>query len=287
MFPDIKIAGLVVLYNPEDIVVSNISSCAEQVEIIFVIDNSPVPNIEIVKRINKIKALTYISNGKNEGLAKALNMGAIKAIEHGYNFLLTMDQDSKPYPDMVERMLSCFSTHDPSTVGIVSPFHMLRNTPHKIKYGYREVLVTMTSGNLLNLEIYRTVGPFMDELFIDYIDHEYCLRLQMNGFKVIEVADALLEHNLGNIETFDFIVHTFATTNHSPFRRYFMTRNRFYLMNKYKLEFRAYCRHQLIEFFYELAHVFFFERQKIMKFRMVLKGYLDYKKNAMGKVVSF
>lgn len=38
----------------------------------------------------------------------------------------------------------------------------------------------------------------MNDLFIDSVNHEYCLRLQKNGYKVIQLNTAIFEHNLGN-----------------------------------------------------------------------------------------
>ncbi|TWJ32607.1 glycosyltransferase family 2 protein [Geobacter argillaceus] len=276
------IAGVVILYNPEDEVIENIRCCADQVETLFVIDNSASINIDLIERIKKIEQVRYLWNERNLGLATALNMGAAKAIEHGSDYLLTMDQDSRPAPDMVARMLDCLETYDAATVGIVSPCHMIRNMPCQGGGGCREVLVAMTSGNLLNLELYQRVGPFMDELFIDYIDHEYCLRLRRQGFRVVEAPAAILEHGLGHTVTRDFGIKRFSVTNHSPFRRYFMTRNRFSVMDRYREEFPEYCRQQQRAFFDELAGILFFERQKLKKFRMVLKGYLDYKRGVMG-----
>lgn len=278
----IKVACIVVLYNPGEDVFDNIQCCADQVGVVFIIDNSSTPDDNLVERIKKQKNLFYIKNERNLGLARALNMGAAKAIERGCDYLLTMDQDSRPAPDMVARMMDCLETFEPTTVGIVSPCHVIRNMPRQERVGCREVLVAMTSGNLLNLEVYQKVGPFLDELFIDYIDHEYCLRLHRQGFKVIEAPAALLEHGLGNTVTRDFGIKRFSVTNHHPFRRYFMTRNRFYVMNTYKEEFQGYYRQQLRAFFDELAGILFFERQKLPKFRMVLKGYLDYKRGVTG-----
>lgn len=276
------ISGVVILYNPEYEVIENIRCTADQADTLFVIDNSPSINVDLVERIKNIEKVRYIGNGKNLGLAKALNMGAAKAIEQGSAYLLTMDQDSRPAPDMVARMLACLAVYEQAEVGIVSPCHVIRNMPRPERTGCREVLVAMTSGNLLNLEVYKKVGPFEEELFVDYIDHEYCLRLHRQGFKVIEAPAARLEHGLGDIVTRDFRIKRFSVTNHSPFRRYFMTRNRFYVMRKYKTEFREYYRQQLRAFLDELAGILFFEKQKLQKFRMVLKGYLDYKRGVTG-----
>ena len=103
----------------------------------------------------------------------------------------------------------------------------------------------MTSGNLVNLDAFRQVGPFMDELFIDSVDHEYCIRLQINGYKVIQLNGVLLEHTLGERRKHLFIyplnffkknksiVSYKIVNNHNYIRKYYMVRNRLYVSRKY------------------------------------------------------
>ena len=60
-----------------------------------------------------------------------------------------------------------------------------------------QVLTPMTSGSLLDLSAYEAVGPFMDELFIDQVDNEFCLRLRAAGFSVLEAGEATLQSPSG------------------------------------------------------------------------------------------
>ena len=98
------------------------------------------------------------------------------------------DQDSKAAPNMVPEMLSCLKTYESSHVGIVSPFHSICNMPSPTEKKCSEIFLTMTSGNLLNLEIYQTVSPFKEDLFIDFIDFDYYEKFeeQIMGLKYIK-----------------------------------------------------------------------------------------------------
>ena len=87
-----KIAGVVVLYNPDDNVRTNIDSYINELDILYVVDNSPIPN-DNNKKINCEK-IKYISNNGNKGIANALNVGANNALKENCEWLLTMDQDS-------------------------------------------------------------------------------------------------------------------------------------------------------------------------------------------------
>ncbi|MHB8846033.1 MAG: glycosyltransferase family 2 protein [Nitrospirota bacterium] len=278
MIKNNTIAGVVVLYNPLSNVISNINSYIDQVDALFVMDNSDKQQAETVDRIKAFNNTTYLRMGGNIGLAAALNIGAAKALEQGYDYLLTMDQDSKAAPDMVSKLRECLNSHDPSRIGIVSPFHMIKTAHRPINRGCKEVLTAMTSGNLVNLNIFRAVGPFMEELFIDYIDHEYCLRLHQRGYRVLQSYEALLEHNQGDIIIYDLFFRKTAATNHSAFRHYYMTRNRFFLMRRYRKEHPSYYWAQWKDFLRDLLFVLLFEEQKKDKLAKIWTGYRDYRR---------
>ena len=175
-------AGVVVIYNPELNVFDNISSYVNQVSKLYIIDNSHGINNTLVERLKCFKTAEYIYNNSNIGIAAALNIGARKATTEGFDFLLTMDQDSVASSEMVKTLTEVMVSSD--KIGIVAAEHVnldVREIP-KEKFT-TEILYTMTSGNLLNLAAYLAAGGFKEELFIDHVDHEYCLRLNSRGFK--------------------------------------------------------------------------------------------------------
>lgn len=86
------IAGVVVLYNPDPIVIQNIQSYLPFLYVLYVIDNSESPNMNIVEQLRELgEKIKYIALGENRGVAYALNLGATLAIESGADWLLTMD----------------------------------------------------------------------------------------------------------------------------------------------------------------------------------------------------
>jgi len=279
------IAGLVVLYNPDQNVIGNIQSYINQLPMLYVVDNSEVYNnkiIEIIKTFNNAK---YIFNGENLGIAKTLNIGAEEAIKDGFKLLFTFDQDSKATPGMIETMISFLEEIDYSSIGILSPFQDNKGYRKPPSRRTTSVSNIATSGNLLNLDAYKQVGPFLDKLFIDYVDVEYCLRLNNCGFKVIRLNDAILIHNLGNIVKRRFLFRKVAVTNHSPLRLYYRTRNRFYVLRKYKYKFPLFSIYNFFRFFLETLKIVCFESNRIEKIRMMIKGYSHYKKNNFGKLI--
>ena len=96
-----KIAGMVTLYNPDELISENICSYLDDIHKLYVIDNSDNSNKMLLPQNSKI---IYMPNYKNVGIASALNIAAKAAIADGYNWLLTMDQDSKFNKKDVEKL---------------------------------------------------------------------------------------------------------------------------------------------------------------------------------------
>jgi rhamnosyltransferase len=278
----------VVLYNPLSDIFENIKSYIDQVDRIYAIDNSEKSKEQIIRGLKKFKKISYIQNKNNLGIAAALNIAVKIAIKSGYKFMLTMDQDSKAPPNMVKDLFNCVKKYkfDINTLGIISPFHQdiyMQSPPIE---EVEEILYVMTSGNLLNLNAFEKVGKFSEELFIDRVDHEYCLRLQINGYKVVRVNKIFLTHNLGKVSKYSIFGRTQYVTNHSPLRRYYITRNTLYVINKYRKYFPDYASMEYNNHFYDICKLLLFEKEKFKKIKMIFKGYLDYKKGITGKLLS-
>ncbi|WP_205503242.1 glycosyltransferase family 2 protein [Rufibacter psychrotolerans] len=281
-------AGVVVLYNPSPEVKENILSYLDAVAELFVVLNSahvPDPLYTFLKAQPKV---TLLENRQNKGLAFALNQGAGKALATGYRWLLTMDQDSKAAPTMLATMQEAIREHAAAPIGLVSPVHVdkhaaLTSVPQA---AVTETKIAMTSGNLLNLQAYQKVGPFETKLFIDYIDHEYCLRLQSQGYKVLQSNKSILYHNLGAVKVHRLLHVQVATTHHSPERRYYITRNRLYVMHKYRKQFPEYYKAEWKHLLVDFARILLFEENKGQKLKFILKGYQDYRAGAFFPLTS-
>lgn len=278
------IHAVIVLYNPNMTVYENILSYLNDVSKLYIIDNSDKQNHDLIKKIEKLDNTVYINLNKNYGIAYALNLGANMAIENQANFLLTMDQDSKAFPNMVGEMKKCLANVSNNEIGIVTPIHTdpyYQDQPSESNCGF--ILSTMTSGNLLNLDAYRQVGPFRDDFFIDQVDTEYCLRLNRYGYKVMIANHAFLHHNVGNISRARFFGRFVYPTNHSPLRRYYIARNRAKLIQLYYRDFPAYCFFEFKRQVIETIKIVLFESEKLLKLRMIGLGFIDFMRNRFGK----
>lgn len=280
-----KFAGMVVLYNPDQSVFDNIDSYINNLDQLYVIDNSESIDEQIVKKIKEKKRVKYIQYNTNLGIAAALNTGVHCALEKGYKWLFTFDQDSKASPTMIKNMIDFLNDNDTSNIGILSPFHSYndyRPLPNNSRYS--DVLIVPTSGNLLNLNSYIRIGPFLEKLFIDYVDIEFCLRLHLHGYKIIQLNTAILLHKLGDLKKKRFLHRYIAVTNHNAERLYYRVRNRFYVIHKYKIKFPAYCIKVLKQTLGDVIKILMFENNKLSKFKMMLLGFIHFVTGKFGKL---
>jgi rhamnosyltransferase len=275
------VCGVTILYNPQQEVINNINSYLEQVDYLLLIDNSDVPSYFINEYFKNIEKVKYVFNNSNLGIAKALNIGAEKALELGSKYILTMDQDSKAPSNLVEELIKAIIKKE--KVGIVSPLQSNKYDTHKKFSNSIDVPRVMTSGNLLSLNVFKVVGDFCEDYFIDYVDIEYCMRLKKNNFEVIGLNDVILEHNEANIVEKQLFSKRYYPTNNLPFRWYYKTRNLLYLRKKYKNIFPSACKEEVDTFVRNFVKVILFEGNKISKVKMMMIGLLDYAKGMEGR----
>lgn len=279
-----KIAAVIILYNADSSILKNIDSYIDQVNKLFIVDNSEKVNYELVKKFNRYTNVEYISNGNNIGIAAALNVGAKKAIDEGFDYLLTMDQDSEASPLMVSELLNCFSAEN--KIAVVAPLIQHSTGRHFITKSDKtceQVSTVWTSGNLIDLNIYKLTNGFMEELFIDYVDHEFCLRLNTMGYKIYICNKTFLKHNLGKIEEINLIFRSVYPTNHSAIRLYYRARNRFYVKHLYKDQFTEFFEQDNKDFWRSFIKVILFEKNKMKKIKYFSLGYKDFRNNKFGK----
>lgn len=278
-----KVAAVVILYNPDQYIIENINSYINQVTELFIIDNSDDYNQSIKEFSDSIKYSEYIFNDANLGVATALNIGAERAISKGCSFLLTMDQDSKAPYNLIESLLSGIINLE--NVGLISPLHANIYDTHKKhqNIGISKVNTVMTSGNLLSLEAYKNVGGFNEDFFIDYVDIEYCLKLQSNHYNIYRLNNVVLEHNEANLSEKKIFTLKFYPPNNVPFRLYYKTRNLLFMRKMYNRVCHKMLRIEYSVFIRNLVKIFLFEKHKFLKFKMMLIGYFDYLKGKTGR----
>ncbi len=280
-----KICGVVVTFQPADDFPDIVNTYIDQIDLLIVIDNTEGPVPESLLSIAEHERVIVHRNNENIGIAAALNTGAQLAIDRGYNYMLTMDQDSRLRKNTVNNLVYYTEkySYNLNNVGVMAPFPSDNSYTQVPEKEVEEQLCVLTSGNLVNLDIYSKVGGYCNQLFIDKVDDEYCLRLHSNRYHVLRVNAVIMDHNLGNITHHNLFCRPQVTTNHSPRRRYYITRNACHVSKLYQNEFPQYKKEQIEAFFYEFSKIVLFEKDKLKKISSIIQGYIDFKKGKFGK----
>lgn len=288
-----SVCCVIITYNIGERFYSCYNAIANQVEKVIIVDNgSNEETVSILKKLNKNENTYVIFNSENLGIATALNEGIRVGLNEGFKWILTMDNDSIATDDMVSNMLEQYSEFDKKDeiVGIFPTYIDLGYNEQNlkedtVKYNeYKFVNAEITSGNMLKSEIFDKVGLFEDKLFIDMVDYEFCFRIRSKGYKLVQLHNAILYHNLGSTKIKKILGKNVYCTHHNFVRRYYITRNRFYTWNKYKEFNFPELKKDKKAFFKELLKIIVLEDEKCKKIKMIFKGFKDYKNNIYGKI---
>ena len=282
--------GVVIAYKPSREILQNVATLSGQVGHILVIDNTPSTDSGgVVDELEQRPECTVIRNGKNLGIADALNIGIRLAISLGSEWIFTFDQDSQISDGYVEKMLAAHEeASKESKVGMVFPAYQdaqLGHTYSLPKSAKGGVLVGMTSGALLSKDAFNFVGPMESKFVIDQVDHEYCLRMRSLGLRLIDCPHAVLIHSLGRITFHSLWGRKFATSNHSAKRRYYITRNRLILMKRYLYKDPEWVNYDLHKIPMETLTLLLFERDRLLKAIYMVRAAFDATFERLGQRV--
>lgn len=238
-----NICAIIVTYHPDTNFLERVKRVNLQVDKVIIIDNhSSESCLQMIRKLSTETGAHLILNEENLGVATALNQGVRYAIDHGYTWVLTMDQDTLAYPTMVQNLITAYNDCPfREKVGLVGSSFREGNTGKNMPCGkengnrsWLEARGVITSGSLMAVPIFERVGPFREDFFIDLIDIEYCIRLRLAKYKVIITPRVSMQHSIGNpSEIRKFSKKTTMPLNYPPFRSYYITRNTLLLAWKF------------------------------------------------------
>ncbi len=282
------ICAVIVTYFPSEDLGVVVSAIRDQVGHIIIVDNgSTGPSSELLNSLES-EFVTIVRSKENLGIATALNLGVQRARQWGASWILTLDQDTICAPDMIERMAQAYmNDSDFSSIAVLAPVHFDRDSGYVSKE-LREIPVpviergiVMTSGNLIPIQIYDRIGQYDDDLFIEYVDTEFCLRVWKEGFRVLLVRDARIGHRLGEMRRHKlWPFRKFFSHNYLPVRRYYRARNRVILYRRY---FSRWIFHDQNFAIRDFAKILLVETERWEKFKATLMGTLDALLGRLGR----
>tara|TARA_R110001583_G_scaffold194666_2_gene366183 strand:+ start:4785 stop:5633 length:849 start_codon:yes stop_codon:yes gene_type:complete len=277
-----SVVGVVIVYNPGEMLINNISSYACYLDKLIIWMNSSLSSCLVKDLADKYKdKLILLGDGENKGLSFALNSSAKVAEDNGAQWLLTMDQDSY-FSGEVGVFFDRVADHDQSGVAVVCPRHVTSAYAFENDRA-RNVPWVMTSGNLVSLSVFDEIGGFDPDFFIDGIDIDFCLKAVAANKTIIIDERACLIHELGEKTVWSFWFIRYQYVSHSPVRYYYIFRNYLVIMS------RNYCharfkRFLIIILVKQLVKSFMFEPRRFSSAMYICRGVFDFINKNKGKV---
>ena len=251
------VAGVIVLYNPDMFLLDRLlRSVVGQVERIFVIDNTPGPTGYNASYFDQChENISYVPFGENKGIGAAQNVGIRACIEAGYSHAFLLDQDSALPPRMVQDLVDAESEllRQGNAVAAVGPVFADEKTGAlscAVRHGLlrvKRIQIDLSStnpvesdnliasGSLIRATVLQQVGLMREELFIDWVDVEWCHRARSYGFHSYIIPSIVMTDSIG-----DSAVRIFGKeiNLHSRIRDFYIVRNATFLLREPRMGWR-------------------------------------------------
>lgn len=289
-----SIVSVVVTYQPTAILLDHLRRLSGQGAEIIVVDNgSNGAAAECVAAAEKLPGVCLIRNEANLGIATALNIGIRRALQSDCRWIATFDQDTAIPADYFKRLTdACELCPRANEVGMIVPGGWAETGAAAMPISLRQptwsfVQGAVGSGSLIRADVFRQVGLFDDALFIDYVDTDFCLRVQKAGQKILSVASVVLEHELGEKQTRHLFVFKISFRIHTAWRYYYIMRNRLVLYRRHIKFAPLWVLHDARWLILELGRIFFLEHRRQLKLHAVIQGLKDGLRGRTGRHPDF
>jgi len=286
--------AVVVSHDPDDTLDRVLDATLAQVEAVVLVDNASDPGTRarLAARAAADSRLTLVANPVNVGLAAAQNQGLDAALAAGADWVLLLDDDSVPDPDMVATLRAAWHRLDGNRrVALLTPrltdaegtlrprlltargrFGLSR-TPLGPGAIARDGLFAIASGSLIRARVFEVAGRMDSAFFIDYIDVEFSLRLRRAGFEIVGVGDAVLRHRLGEAQTARLLGRTRVINTHNAGRRHTIHRNRVRVWRRHGGVSLGWLAFDMAAALYDVWKVIAYEDDKAAKLAAIGSGF--------------
>lgn len=199
-----------------------------------------------LKGLNQSK-IDLITLSENYGIAHAQNVGIEKAIQLGADSIVFFDQDSEIDEKFIHNLTTDYNTLREKGInvaaigprfvdkklGFYAPGLIVKKTGLISKKDLKNISqpeavgMIISSGSLIPVHALKDIGLMNQDLFIDYVDTEWCLRALKKGYQIYISDKATMYHSVGE-STITLFGRTCPV--HSAHRRYYRVRNLFLMM---------------------------------------------------------
>jgi GT2 family glycosyltransferase len=246
----LSVATVTVAYNGANRLPRQMEALFRQsrrVDEIIVVDNASSDGTSalVVKRYPQVTLLRMSENlGIGAGLAAGLSYAAL---EKRHDWVWTFDQDSVPNNDALEFLLKGTESlgNNDGEVGIAAalPVHTqtgicyppllwrdgyMKPRPEQLRQPIWFADLVISSGCMVRRDVVEKVGLPRTDLFMYFVDFEYCLRARSHGYKIAVVTGSRFAHEMGNAREVRLPGYSGLWPDRAPWGEYYMSRNMTY-----------------------------------------------------------
>ncbi|WP_281165098.1 glycosyltransferase [Liquorilactobacillus sicerae] len=269
---DDEVAVIMVTFNPKLSILKKTLPQLQRCFSLVVSDNGSHNVNQIKQLLRSAPNAKLLAHSRNLGIAKAQN-DALRYIFKNLKqikYFCFLDQDSFLAESKILKL--CQDLHNLMTSkkaailgpAIKVPFLGKQNV---FQHQYQLVPEIISSGSVIAKQMFTKLGLFSEELFIDFVDYEWCWRARKYGYHVFVDQNVFLKHQLGwkknEIRRGQNII--------AAFRLYYVFRNCLYLMKTKRMittEKKLWRKNLLDQAWYNLM----FCPHRWQRFKMIIKG---------------
>lgn len=277
-----NVYAIIVCYRPVVDSLVELCRCLSQDGVkVVLVDNTEQPYL---KKTSDLLIHKLITLGCNAGIAKAQNIG-IKNTSRA-DVIVFFDQDSKIYPGFVDDLLLPI---DISSAEVVSPlckdeisdfelpalklnhlgFPMPVNSMGRMEP--YPVDIVISSGTAATIHVFEHVGLFNEEMFIDSVDTEWCLRCRSLKIPIRIIPTAVMRHRIGGRT---IAIKSLKIFVHSPTRCYYQLRNSMMLLSMSHVP-KVFALKELVSFIFNRTLMLIFVESRFSYIRAIFQGGFD------------
>lgn len=247
----VPVAAIVVGYRPDAAMLDALLlRLVGEVEKVILVDNGGAAQF-LAAHPQQRGRVEYLGMGGNQGLGAALNRGVSHARKLGLRYVMTFDQDSAPPPGMAGALHTAMLQQQSQRIpcAAIGPAffdrreadgrrfpiyreeggHIHVMTPEPAQ-GLQEVDVLITSGMLLDTDVWAAGLQYEEGLMVDYTDTEWCFRTRASGHRLFVLPTVCMPHAMSDTPPVRMLgVHLLR---YSPIRRYYYFRNTVYFVRR-------------------------------------------------------
>jgi rhamnosyltransferase len=233
----------IVIYQPDINVLGRLIKSLELGGRRFFIFVNGLLDPQLSDLLGRLSSARLIYSEVNVGQGAGLNAITEAAVSESFSHLILFDQDSEPFADLPEQLLVRWTSETArgARLAVVGPLLVPPPDAHyrQIQYAWRSVPgngpltpvhFVPTSGSLICLAAFVTIGRFREDFFIGGIDVEWGFRAWSHGYGSVVARDLTMIHRWGEAASPE-AAQIPQIVRHSHLRKYYYIRNLVYSLS--------------------------------------------------------